>query len=127
MSPVVAVPEEFMLFNAAMTKQTELEPDDIRCAAGCTWSAAISGQCNSTGDAILQSTPCGTLHDGNGSVAPTSRLADMRNPAACRVQCVHVLPGLFHGGAYVSREAKLNYLTVTVIEQYFCIPCSVMC
>ena len=46
-------------------------------AAGCTWSAAISGQCNSTGDAILQSTPCGTLHDGDGSVAPT--------PAVCRV------------------------------------------
>ena len=38
-----------------------------------------------------------------------------------------VLPGLLSGGAYVSREVKLNYLTVTVIEQYFCFPCSLMC
>ena len=60
--------------------------------------------------AILQSTPCGTLHDGDGSGVPTSRLGDTRTPAVFRVQCLHVLPGLLPGGAYVSREAKLNYL-----------------
>ena len=27
----------------------------------------------------------------------------------------------------MSRKAKLNYLTATVIEQYFCMPCSLMC
>ena len=82
---------------------------------------------NSTGDAILQSTPCGTLHDGDGSVAPTSRHGDTRTPAVSRVQCLHVLPGLLPRGAYVSREAKLNYMTVTVTEQCFYIPCSLRC
>ena len=46
-----------------------------------------------------KSTPCGTLHDGDGSVAPTSRLGDTRTPAVCHVQCLHVLPGLLPGGA----------------------------
>ena len=72
---------------------------------------------------ILQSAPCGALHDGNGSVAPTSRYGDTNAPAVSRVQCLHVLPGLLSGGAYVSREAKLNYITVTETEQCCYIPC----
>ena len=35
-------------------------------------SAGVPIQCDTTGDAIVWSTPCGTLHDGDGSVAPTS-------------------------------------------------------
>ena len=31
-------------------------------------------------DAILQSAPCGTLHDGNGYVAPTSRIRRYERP-----------------------------------------------
>ena len=42
--------------------------------------------------------------------------------AVSRVQCLHVLPGLLPGGAYVSREAKLNYITVTETEQCCYIP-----
>ena len=66
--------------------------------------------------------------DGNGSVVPTSRHRDTNAPAVSRVQCLHVLPGLLPGGAYVSREAKLNYITVTETERCCYIPyvvCSV--
>ena len=55
---------------------------------------------------LKQSAPCGALHDGNGSVAPTSRYGDTNAPAVSRVQCLHVMSGLLPGSAYVSREAK---------------------
>ena len=87
------------------TVSDSAKPDIVRRAAGSTWLAAISGQCDPTGDAILQSTPCGILHDGDGSVATPSRLRDTRTTAVCGVQCLHVLPGLLPGGDYVSQEA----------------------
>ena len=80
--------------------------DFFRRVAGGSWSAAISVQRNSSDDASLQSTSCGALHDGNGIVAPTSRHGDMNAPAVSRVQCLHVLPGLLPGCAYVTRGAK---------------------
>ena len=46
--------------------------DLFRLVAGGSWSAAISVQRNSAGDANLQSTSCGALHDGNGIVAPSA-------------------------------------------------------
>ena len=60
-------------------------------------------------------------------VAPTSRHGDTNAPAVSRVQCLHVLPGLLPGGAYVSREAKLNCITVTETEQCCYIPCGLQC
>ena len=39
-------------------------------------------------------------------MAITSRYGDMNAPAVSRVQCLHVLPGLLPGCAYVTRGAK---------------------
>ena len=61
------------------------QPDIIRRVTGSPRSAAIPGKCNTTGDAILQSTPRGPLHDGDGSVASTSRHGDTTTPAVARV------------------------------------------
>ena len=40
---------------------------------------------------LEQSSPRGPLHDGDGSVASTSRDGDLRTPAVGDVQCLHVL------------------------------------
>ena len=92
-----------ILSNVQVLQQ---KSDFFRRVAGGPRSAAVSVQRNSTGDASLQSASCGALHDGNGIVAPTSRYGDTNAPAVSRVQCLHVLPGLLPGCAYVTREAK---------------------
>ena len=46
--------------------------DLVGRASGGPWAAAFSVQRDTAGDAVVWSTPRGTLHDGDGSVAPTS-------------------------------------------------------
>ena len=65
------------------------KPDIVGHVAGSARSSAISGKCNATSDAILQSPPRGPLHHGDGSVAFASRRGDTRTHA---VSGVHVLP-----------------------------------
>ena len=98
-------------------------PDFVRCVTGSPRSAAISVQCRPTIDTVLQSAPCGTLHDGNGPVAPTSRYRDTNAHVFSRVQRLHILPGLLPKSAYVKREAKLTMQPVTEYEQCCYIPC----
>ena len=51
----------------------------------------VSDKRYASGDAILQSSPGGPLHDGDGFVAATYRARDTRTSAVGDVQCLHVL------------------------------------
>ena len=93
----------------------------------CRASSAISVQYRPTSDAVLQSAPCGTLHDGNGPVAPTSRYRDTNAHVFSRVQRLHILPELLPKSAYVKREVKLTMQLVTEYEQCCYIPCDLQC
>ena len=110
LSAALQLQHDVGLSNVQVLQQlvTSLNRTSSKRVAGGPRSAAISVQRNSTGDASLQSASCGALHDGNGSVAPTSRYGDTNTPAVSRVQCLHVLAGLLPG---CDLGGEVNYIT----------------
>ena len=97
-----------ILSNVQILQQLMTAIHVCQCDGGRPWPSAISDTGNVARTTVRPSSPSSSLHDGDGSVAPSDCTGDSRTASGCGMRGLHVLRRLLPGDASVSREATLD-------------------